>query len=159
MRRYELLSGRKKIKIKLKGRSYKLSLESREQDYFSIRVNEQMLKFRATMDQSEIHLDLDGHMYTIRRTDISDERYIRQSGEKSKHSSDQILAPLNGRIIEIRHAEGDEVRKGQTLLLIESMKMENKILAPQGATIKKLHVSVGNQVHNMQLLFTLDTND
>ncbi len=111
------------------------------------------------MDLSEIHIDMDGHMYTIRRTDILDERYIRQSGEESGQNSDRILAPLNGRIIEIRHAEGDEVGKGQTLLLIESMKMENKILAPRRATIKKLHVSVGDQVHNTQLLFTLDTHD
>ena len=55
--------------------------------------------------------------------------------------------------------QGDEVEKGQTLLVIESMKMENKILAPQRSIIKKSHVSVGDQVHNTQLLFTLDTND
>jgi biotin carboxyl carrier protein len=39
------------------------------------------------------------------------------------------------------------------------MKMENKIMAHRTAVIKKTHVSVGEQVHNHQLLFTLDSYD
>jgi len=45
------------------------------------------------------------------------------------------------------------------LVELESMKMENKILASHKSIIKESHVSVGEQVQNTQLLFTLDTND
>jgi len=98
-------------------------------------------------------------MYTLRRPDRLDERYIKLSGKESSGPADRIVAPLNGRIIKINIKKGDLVKKGQTLLVIESMKMENKILAPHKSIIKESHISVGEQVLNTQLLFTLDTND
>ena len=126
---------------------------------FRIRIGAYLLQLWATTNLSEIHLDVDGHMHTLRRLDLPDERYINQSHKESIPLSGQVLAPLNGRIIKMNHQEGDEVEKGQALLVIESMKMENNILAPQRSLIKKSHVSAGDQVYNNQLLITLDTND
>ena len=157
--RYELREGRKNMKLRLLNREYHVSLEAGDQEYYGIRINEHLLHLRATTKLSEINLDIQGHMYTIRRLDLPDERYMAQSRKENGQSPDRILAPLNGRIVKINHQEGDEVEKGQTLLVIESMKMENKILAPQRSIIKKSHVSVGDQVYNTQLLFTLRTND
>ena len=118
-----------------------------------------MYPVRASTNQSEIHLDVEGHMYTLRRLDIPDDRYKSQPRKEDGQTSERIFAPLNGRIIKINHKKGDQVEKNQPLLIIESMKMENKILAPQRSIIKKSHVSVGDQVQNMQLLFTLESND
>ena len=147
------------MKLLFGDREYEVSLEAREGELFRIRINENLFQLWATTKLSEIHLDVDGHMHTLRRLDLPDERYINQSRKESGPLSGQVLAPLNGRIIKINYMEGDEVEKGKALLVIESMKMENLILAPRKSLIKKSHVSVGDQVFNNQLLFTLDTND
>ncbi len=157
--KYEAGSGRKKMILWLEGAAYHASLEVRSQEYYRVRINKHVLSLRASTSLSEINLDIDGHMYTLRRPDRLDERYIKLSGKESSGPADRIVAPLNGRIIKINIKEGDKVEKDQPLLLIESMKMENKILAPHKSIIKESHVSVGEQVQNTQLLFTLDTND
>ncbi len=157
--RYETGREKKSMKLLFGDREYEVSLEAREGELFRIRINENLFQLWATTKLSEIHLDVDGHMHTLRRLDLPDERYINQSRKESGPLSGQVLAPLNGRIIKINYMEGDEVEKGKALLVIESMKMENLILAPRKALIKKSHVSVGDQVFNNQLLFTLDTND
>lgn len=138
---------------------YEVTLVNRDQESYRIRIDNQLFHLWAITDHSEVHLDLDGHHYTLRRPDLPDERYISRSAEKSIRMSDRIVAPLNGRIIRINSREGDEVHKSESLLVIESMKMENKILAPHRSVIKKCHVSVGDQVHNNQILFTLGTYD
>jgi len=157
--KYETSREKKSMKLLFGDKEYEVSLESRDGERFRIRVGAFLLQLWGTSELSEIHLDVDGHMYALRRLDLPDERYINQSHKKSGPISGQVLAPLNGRIIKMNHKEGDEVEKGQALLVIESMKMENKILASQRSLIKKSHVSVGDQVFNNQLLFTLDTND
>jgi 3-methylcrotonyl-CoA carboxylase alpha subunit len=157
--KYKTDKKKKSMKLLFGEREYEVSLEAREGEQFRIRIGAYLLQLWATTKLSEIHLDVDGHMHTLRRLDLPDERYINQSHKESIPISGQVLAPLNGRIIKMNLQEGDEVEKGQALLVIESMKMENLILAPHRSLIKKSHVSAGDQVYNNQLLITLDTND
>jgi biotin carboxyl carrier protein len=58
-------------------------------------------------------------------------------------------------VVQVNVQEGEPARKGDPLLIIESMKMENKVLAPRDGEILKIHVSPGEQVGTKQLLITL----
>lgn len=155
--KYERVRGLRIIKFRSGNSEYEASIEERKGDNYRIRVNGQLLRIWAVTDLSLIHLDIDGHMHSFRRGDFPDERYMEQTRGDSSKKSDQIVAPLNGRVIKINGREGNKVDKGESLLIIESMKMENNILAPRRSILKKSHVSVGDQVHNNQILFTLDT--
>lgn len=57
-----------------------------------------------------------------------------------------IQSPLPGIIIDIKCKEGDVVKKGQTLLILEAMKMENNILASTNGTVKQILVNKGDTV-------------
>jgi len=63
-----------------------------------------------------------------------------------------VPAPLPGRVIELRVREGDAVKAGQTVLVMEAMKMENAIPAPHDGTVKKLFVSPGDDVGEGEIL-------
>ncbi|MGI9533029.1 acetyl-CoA carboxylase biotin carboxyl carrier protein subunit [Lutimonas sp.] len=63
-----------------------------------------------------------------------------------------INAPMPGIIIDIKVKEGQTVKEGDTLLILEAMKMENAILSPKDASIKKIHTDVGDTVDKNKLL-------
>ena len=62
------------------------------------------------------------------------------------------VAPMPGKVIELRVAEGDSVESGQVLLIMEAMKMEHTVTAPQDGTVAQVTVSAGDQVDADALL-------
>lgn len=61
-----------------------------------------------------------------------------------------VTAPLSGSVSKILVAEGDEIKAGQVLLVLEAMKMETEITAPADAKVKALLVSKGESVSGGQ---------
>jgi 3-methylcrotonyl-CoA carboxylase alpha subunit len=57
-----------------------------------------------------------------------------------------ILSPMPGHVIALDVAEGEPVTKGQTLLVVEAMKMENRLLAPFDGVVAELRAATGQQV-------------
>ena len=64
----------------------------------------------------------------------------------------RLTAIIPGLILKLLVGPGDRVRRGQGLLVLEAMKMENRITVPTDATIKALHVTPGDTVAKGQLL-------
>lgn len=69
--------------------------------------------------------------------------------------STDIKAPMPGKVIEVIVAEGDTVAKGDGILILEAMKMENVLKAAHDCTIKKVLVSTGISVEKAQVLIEL----
>lgn len=65
------------------------------------------------------------------------------------------IAPMPGKIIELRVAEGDTVEAGQVLLIMEAMKMEHSVTAPQSGTVAQVTVALGDQVDADALLIVV----
>jgi len=63
-----------------------------------------------------------------------------------------VTSPIAGTIIEIKCKTGDQVEKGQILLVIEAMKMKTSIAAPTSGTVKEIPVGVGDSVRENQTL-------
>ena len=64
----------------------------------------------------------------------------------------QVKAPMPGMVLNILVHEGNEVKKGDVLLVLEAMKMENMLKSPTDGVIKKIAVQKGNAVEKNQLL-------
>ena len=67
----------------------------------------------------------------------------------------QVKSPLPGSIIKVLVSEGQAVKRGDTLLTLESMKMENAIMAEQDGVVKQIAVSAGQNVMQDDLLIVL----
>ena len=67
----------------------------------------------------------------------------------------QVKGPLPGSVIKVVVSEGQAVKKGDTLLTLESMKMENAIMAEQDGTVKQIAVTPGQNVMQDDLLIVL----
>ena len=67
-----------------------------------------------------------------------------------------IKAPMPGLVLEINVSEGQLVNEGDKILILEAMKMENSLVVPVNATIKKILVSKGQAVDRGQVLVELE---
>lgn len=72
-------------------------------------------------------------------------------------SGETIVAPMPGTILRVEVSSGDAVSKGDTLMILEAMKMENEILAPGDGVVKQLNVSQGSSVNPGDILVVIGT--
>jgi len=82
------------------------------------------------------------------------EKYLRRKPYQEKDIRN-IEAFIPGRIVKILVAKGHTVSKGDTLLILEAMKMNNKIMAPMDGVIKKINVKENDRIPKDHLLITL----
>lgn len=68
----------------------------------------------------------------------------------------KVNAPMPGKILAIKANEGQSVKRGEVILILEAMKMENEIVAPQDGTVASVNVAVGDSVEAGAVLATLN---
>lgn len=104
---------------------------------------------------SEIIFDL--MKFAIKRHDLLDENFenISLNETSEANGGNLISAPMFGKVIKIAKQENDEVKKGDTLLIIEAMKMENNIKATKDGTIESIKIKLNDMVETGQNLIKL----
>ena len=76
--------------------------------------------------------------------------------EEVSEGSNTVLAPIAGKVLEIKVNVGDKVNKGDTVAVIEAMKLENEIQSAYSGTVKQILVSKGSDVRNKDALIVLE---
>lgn len=76
---------------------------------------------------------------------------LGMNGQQAAQAS-SVTAPMPGLILEILVHEGEAVKKGQSLLILEAMKMENVLKSPGDGTVKSILISTGESVEKNQVL-------
>lgn len=112
------------------------------------------MKFYIATDGHTTHwINFQGKTFDIRRSDelFKDEFYV----DVEAAGEDAIKSPMPGKVIKVAVKQGDTVSKGDLLLILEAMKMENSIIAHRDAEIEELFVSEGEMVENGKLLLKL----
>lgn len=104
----------------------------------------------------EFIVTLDGFNFRLKRNDIlSESRLVGNEGTDAV-SDDKIISPMPGKVITLNVQAGDSVKKGDILLVVEAMKMENAIAAPRDAVVKTVHVAVDDRVDRNVPLILLE---
>ncbi len=89
-----------------------------------------------------------------------DARKASKGSLRPKASSDSdVTTPMPGRIVAIHAEAGQQVKAGDTVLVVEAMKMENPVHAPVSGTVKVIHVSVGDNVNPDECLMEIEYNE
>lgn len=134
---------------------------------FTIRGNEydvDVLKFEDNVAKIEVNgtrYDVEVHKQVMQsKTPVLMRQEVpapRRSESKIKKNigATQIKAPLPGNIMQIFISTGDEVKKGDKLLIYEAMKMENTILAEKDGTVSAIKVQPGDSVLEGDVLIEL----
>ncbi|MDB5972590.1 MAG: biotin/lipoyl-binding protein [Hydrocarboniphaga sp.] len=99
----------------------------------------------------EVFVQFDGEAYELRYRHPLD----RLAASAGGAAEDSIRAPMPGSIVAVQAAAGDAVTKGQTLLVMESMKMETTILAPRDGVVDAVAFEKGQTFDRDALLVML----
>ena len=122
------------------------------------------------VDESGIDVEVGSHRFFAQVTRANDQilinmpfgdldavivpRFIEPGNEVPEGG---LVAPMPGKVIEVRVKKGDKVKAGDTLIIIEAMKMEHSIKATENGKVAKLMVSLNQQVDNGATLLVLDS--
>lgn len=68
----------------------------------------------------------------------------------------KVNAPMPGKILMVKANVGQAIKKGEAVVILEAMKMENEIVAPQDGTVASINVAVGDTVEAGDVLATLN---
>lgn len=132
-----------------------LSIESRETGEGLCRIESgRTLPFAWAWVGPELHLWIDGDLHIFQRAEPR-----RRGRAAAAEGSADILAPMPGAILEVLVAEGDRVERNQTVVLMESMKMELVISAPRDGVVRRVSVQPGEQVERGMRLLELAPED
>ena len=122
------------------------------------------------VDESGIDVEVGSHRFFAQVTRADDQilinmpfgdldavivpRFIETGNEVPEGG---LVAPMPGKVIEVKVKKGDKVKAGDTLIIIEAMKMEHSIKATENGKVTKLMVSLNQQVDNGATLLVLDS--
>lgn len=87
---------------------------------------------------------------------ISKQTSQKSPNLKNSAGTIEILAPIPGLVARIVKEEGEEVEQGETILILEAMKMQNRVNSPHKGVITKIHIQEGEEVRDGQILLEIN---
>ena len=142
------------LRVAVDGQEIELSITAAGNDQGWCRTSDgRAHRFLLSWVGEELHLWLDGYLFVYERVDARRVDARRPARQDQAAAGDDILAPMPGTVAEILVQVGDQVELGQTVMIMESMKMELLITAHRAGMILRLAVEPGSQVDKgMRLL-------
>ncbi|MFY9901271.1 MAG: biotin/lipoyl-containing protein [Trichococcus flocculiformis] len=110
-------------------------------------------------------IEIDGQVYHVKVRELPDDAVMTEQpkADSGRHVADSatqtegktMLAPMAGTILRILVKEGQRVKKGENLIVLEAMKMENEIVADEDGVIRSILVKANDSVESDQPLLIL----
>lgn len=99
---------------------------------------------------------LRGRLYPVTVEDEREKRLRAAAGSGVAESGEfHLKAPMPGLVVAIPFEEGQEIKKGQVILILESMKMQNELKSPRDGTMGRIRVKMGESVEQKQTLLSV----
>lgn len=119
-----------------------------------------------TIQEKDTTIEVDGTPYTV---EVQREQVVingiphslkiegerAESEKKTKSALGAVSAMMPGKIVSVAVKEGQSVKEGDVVCILEAMKMENELRAPKEGVIKKVHVSAGSNVEREEILMEI----
>jgi len=104
-------------------------------------------------EDNSCQVKVNGNIYAVQLEDPYN-ALLKQLGMDSVQGNKikDVKAPMPGLVLNVLVAEGAEVKKGDSLLILEAMKMENVLKSPAEGTIKRILIGKGDKVEKNQIL-------
>jgi biotin carboxyl carrier protein len=143
--------------ISVNGKRYEVDFESVSgQPVYSLIVDGKSHESYVQQGDDNWQVLLRGRLYPVIVEDEREKRLRAAAGSGVAESGEfHLKAPMPGLVVTVLVTEGQEVKKGQVLLILESMKMQNELKSPRDGTIGRIRVKAGESVEQRQTLLSV----
>ena len=153
----EFLVEKNREGIRLDGKPSTYTIEKFPDRYLIYSETRVTTAYVVAKNNKELTLDINGKTVTVNVKDQT-ELLLEKLGMESSSEAivNELIAPMPGVIMSILVIEGQEIKKGDPLLVLEAMKMENMIKSPTDGIISTISVKKGQSVEKSETLITFD---
>lgn len=148
----------KKVEIKYQNKIFNARILSIYEGFIIFSLNN--MRHRAAISgcvKNRSAVSINGLTFSLNRLDNLCEGLEFESAEgHAAADSNTVLSPMYGTVIKVNVNEGDKVKKGCVLAVIEAMKMENNMVATRDCKIEKVNIKIGQMVESGKSLFILE---
>lgn len=144
-------------KINVNGKIYELDFEEVSgQMVYTLLVDGKSFEARVSESDNEWHVYMRGTMYTAKVLDEREKR-LRAAGSEGQGISGEytLKSPMPGLVIKVPVSQGDQIKKGDVLVILESMKMQNELKSPQDGTVSHVGIQQDDRVEQKQTLIII----
>lgn len=143
----------KSFRATIGDRTAEVEIIHAENGKLDLRIDGQRVTAYVSADNTRRWVTVNGQTSVLTRSSGAQRR-----GHAGHHAAGalRVTAPMPGQVRAVNVDEGEAVTKGQTLLVLEAMKMEIRIQAPRDGTVKKLFVRQGQTVEREQILIEIE---
>ena len=149
-------TGKSVYRIAVDGHEFVIDGKKTGRTNYSLIVDNRSFEIEVDNTGDEYRVLVDGRSYHIH---LVDERRVRVGGNQAgaqMQGRQNVSVPMPGKVIAILVAEGDQVEKGQGLIIVEAMKMENEVHSPIAGEVKEIKVKTGETVEGGAVLLVVE---
>jgi len=148
------------LDVSSNGKTFTLTLDEKtihaevlhaENGKLDLLIDGQRVTAYVSSDNAKRWVTVNGQTFVLTKSSGA-----RTRGHGHHHAPGELTAPMPGQVRVVKVREGGAVTKGQTLLVLEAMKMEIRIHSPQNGIVKKLFVEQGQTVEREQVLVEIE---
>lgn len=140
------------------GQKIKYEIIQLNRDNYLLKLDDRIFELTTEKINGELYrVYVNGYNYDITiRTVLQEKAYklLENASHQLSHHT-EVKAPMPGLILKIKKGFGDKVERGESVVILEAMKMENDLKAPSSGIIEKIFVTEGSAVEKGSALFTI----
>ena len=129
---------------------YKVEVEETKPGQLKIKIGERLIKSIITEGEKEKFVFVNGQVFRVKPVELSRKKKVRKKEEGN------LSSPISGKVVNVKVKNGNTVKKGEVLMVIEAMKMEYLIRAPYNGKVKRVNFKEKDQVEIGQITVEVD---
>ncbi len=145
-------------KVQVGNREVKAEVSQITNNSYVIRIDDRVFEItsnKLSKDRFGIVIDACYFDATVRTRLQETANELQKNKSKLKHHSD-VKAPMPGLILKLKKKVGEEVKLGESILILEAMKMENELRSPASGILKKIFYKEGQSVEKDSIILTIE---
>jgi biotin carboxyl carrier protein len=141
-------------RVKVGDIEYKLDISQLSDHTYSLKLGNEIFQITTTkLGNNKYSFLIDGHYFeSFVRTKLEEETENILKSNLNSNNEIKIISPMPGMILRVNKKVGDKVTKGESLILLEAMKMENELKATEDGIVSDILIEPGKSVEKNQIL-------
>jgi len=119
---------------------YKIEADEIKPGHLKIKLGDRVIKCVITKGEKDKFVFVEGDVFKVRNIELTGAKKTK------KKEKENLNSPISGRVVRINVKDGDKVKKGDVLMIIEAMKMEYLIRSPYNGKVKMVNFKENDQI-------------